>query len=388
MLNKSENLWLNFLHLYQPANKDAYYIQEATERSYTRLIRALEEHQNIKFTLNISGCLFLRWDELGYIDLINRVKKLLDKGQIEITGTAAYHALLPLVSADEIVNQIKENEIILKKYFGKKFKPKGFFLPEMAYSPAVGKIIKKLGYDWVILDEISAVDKIPVEQVGFDKLSGLKIIFRSRRFSNTYVPDKILDFFQENNLVVTATDAELYGLRHEDPTAELEKILKNKTFNTLTISEYFKSVKKLAELKLRASSWETTMNEIKKQTPFIVWQNKKNKIQVNLWEMADLTQKLIKKYKNNENHVWARWHLVRGLASCAFWWASGRDFSHNFGPQAWNPDEIERGINELIRSVRSLHSATTIKEKMTAEKLYLKIKKLVWEKHWGYYWKL
>ena len=65
-------LWINFLHIYQPVNTDAYIIREATDRSYLRLIRALEEHSDLHFTFNISGCLFLRWKELGYHDIPGR----------------------------------------------------------------------------------------------------------------------------------------------------------------------------------------------------------------------------------------------------------------------------------------------------------------------------
>ena len=46
-------LWINFLHIYQPANSDAFVIREATEKSYLRLIRALEEHPNLHFTFKI-----------------------------------------------------------------------------------------------------------------------------------------------------------------------------------------------------------------------------------------------------------------------------------------------------------------------------------------------
>jgi len=69
-------LWINFLHLYQPANADAVHIKEATDLSYLRIIRALEEHPNLKFTLNISGCLVLRWKNLKMTDLLERIKKL------------------------------------------------------------------------------------------------------------------------------------------------------------------------------------------------------------------------------------------------------------------------------------------------------------------------
>jgi len=65
-------IWINFLHFYQPANTDGHIIKEATEMSYRRIIRALEDQPDIKFTFNITGCLILRWEELKYFDLIKK----------------------------------------------------------------------------------------------------------------------------------------------------------------------------------------------------------------------------------------------------------------------------------------------------------------------------
>ena len=385
-------LWINFLHLYQPVNTDAHLIKEATELSYARIIRALEEHPNIKFTLNITGGLILRWKELGYEDLLKRLNNLREKGQVELTGTAAYHPLLPLIPKEEVIRQIKENEEILRKHFGENFKPRGFFIPEMAYSPKVAKIIKKLGYEWIILDEIAKEGKLgktDFNKIYKDKISGLKIIFRSRELSESYVPKTLNKWAGggNNNLAITATDAELYGLRHNDPTAEFEKILKNPDLETKTISEFIDEHKKLEKIKPIAGSWGSNEEELKNGQPYILWSDKKNKIQKNIWKLANLAYTTTVKYEKDDNAYWARWHLVRGLASCSFWWASGKDFSHIFGPLSWNPDEIERGINELIRSIRALDDAATRKRKVKAEKLYIKIKKMVWKKHWTYYWK-
>jgi hypothetical protein len=389
MTSKTEKLWLNFLHLYQPANTDPYHIQEAVEKSYARLVRALEEHPAIKFTFNISGCLLLRLEELGYYDLIKRIKKLIDRKQLEVTGTAAYHALLPLVDEAEVVRQIKENETILKKHFGADFRPQGFFLPEMAYSPKVAKIVKKMGYKWIIVDEIlfnGKLNQVDFDQVYLDQNSGLKVVFRSRTCSGSYVPDNLKNFFKDYKTIITATDGELYGLRHEDPTGELEKLLRADFFTTQLISNFIAGRKKMIKVKLLSGNWESTPAELKKLEPYALWQQKGNKIQAAIWDLANLAQTISAQHLKAENYHWSRWHLVRGLASCTFWWASGRDFSENFGPRAWSPDEIERGINELIRSIRSLHDHTTQATKIKAEKMYLRVQRLIWEKHWRYYW--
>ncbi|MCF7820112.1 MAG: polysaccharide deacetylase family protein [Candidatus Pacebacteria bacterium] len=385
-------LWINFIHLYQPANTKSQYIEEAVDLSYQRLLQALKENSRTKFTININGCLIERLFEMGRVDIISGFKDLISRGQLEIVSTAAYHPVLPLISKQEMARQIKEQEKILHKYLGVKNKPKGFFLPEMAYSPQVSKVLASLGYKWIILDEIAfkgKIDEAEVDKVYQDKYSGLKIIFRSRRQSNTYVPDLIIKNIKSNNeleFFMTATDAELYGLRHQDPTGELEKVLSSAKVETQTISEYLKN-KPVIEIKPLACSWESLKEELQDNQPYILWNGRNNKIQASLWKLANLALTLLENNPQDKNYAWARWHLVRGLASCTFWWASAKDFKHNFGPYAWNPDETERGLEELIRSVRSLESESLRKYKLKAENLYIQAKALIWKRHWQYYWK-
>ncbi|MFA6514519.1 MAG: polysaccharide deacetylase family protein [Patescibacteria group bacterium] len=390
--------WLSFLHFYQPANIESYSIKKALDKSYYRLLRLMEEHPSLKMTWNISGCLLVRLEDEKNFDFIKRLANLVKSGRVELTGSAAYHGFLPLLPESEVIRQIKENEKILKKYFGKKFKPTGFFLPEMAYSKEVASLVKRLGYKWLILDEFAyngGKSRPNFTSFYIDKQSGLKIVFRNRDFSGAYPPDRILPELEKNKAgsetIITATDAELYGLRHEDPTAELEKIVKIKKLQTETISEFMNSlaVSKMKPEKINvvACSWESTQKEILHKEPFKLWQDKKNKIHNNLWKLTNLALSLHDKYKKDKNHEWYYWHLVRGIASCTFWWASAKDFSKIFGPYAWSPDGIERGLEDLIRSVRSLNDPKTKKYKLQAEKYYLKIKKLIWEEHWKKHWK-
>ncbi|PIX10753.1 hypothetical protein COX67_02295 [Candidatus Falkowbacteria bacterium CG_4_10_14_0_2_um_filter_36_22] len=386
-------LWINFLHLYQPANASVHTIKEATKLSYWRLVRALEENPKIKFTLNITGCLLLRWDELGFSDLIKRINNLIKKGQIELTGSAAYHPILPLIPSEEIKRQIEENEFILKRYLSKEIKLRGFFLPEMAYSKQAAKIIKKMGYEWLILDEMAYSGKLnqaDLNKVYLDYASGLKIIFRCRALSKNYVPDKlsriIKDGGDNGKIFITATDGELYGLRHKDPTGEFEELLKYKNLTTATISEFISKSKKLEKIKLLASNWETTADDLNKKLPYALWFDKRNYLQLKLWELANLAYKTVVKNKKDKNYYWACWHLVRGLSSCTFWWASGKDLGP-FSPISWGPDEVIRGADDLIRSIRTLANIKTLKNKIKGEKIYLRIYQMIWQKHWIYYWK-
>ncbi len=385
--------WINFLHLYQPANTTDYVIREATEKSYLRIVRALEQHPQIKFTLNVNGCLLLRWAELGYDEIIVRIKKLAGAGRIELVGSAAFHPILPLIPESEIIKQVKENESILKKNFGTDLKLAGFFMPEMAYSPEAAKIIAGLGYRWLILDQIAYQGQLevdPPQPVYLDRASGLKIILRSRKFSNSYVPTtiaKLLKLKMPPASAITATDGELYGLRHIDPTAEFEKLLKSGNLTALTVTEFIDSQPVPEAVTIPSHNWETTEKDLANNQPFILWKEKNNTIQRKQWQLAELALTTLERYNKDKNYQWARWHLVRGLQSCTFWWSSARDFSRQFGPLSWGPDEIERGTDDLIRSIRSLENEATREIKLEAEKLYTAIIKMVWQKHWAYYWK-
>ncbi|MBD3248335.1 hypothetical protein GF382_03545 [Candidatus Falkowbacteria bacterium] len=382
--------WINFFHLYQLANADSYVIEEATEESYKHIAEVLEQNPRAKITMNITGCLVLRWRQLGYNELIGRFKKLVAQGQVELVGSAAYHSLLPLIPQKEIKKQIEEDINILKDNFGKDIQLNGFFFPEMAYGKEAARIVKKYGFEWAILDEISyngRLGQVDHDKVYLDKASGLKIVFRSRKYSSCYFPSFFKDNPDISGTIITGTDGELYGLRHKDNSKHWQKLLKRDDLETETISEFISEHKKTTSTDLVPSSWESAEEELKEGNSYYLWHHKGNEIQDKIWELADLAYKTVEKYEKDGNYNWARWHLVRGLASCTFWWASAKDFTPIFGPYAWNPDQVERGINELVRAIRSLDDVKTREAKIEAEKLYLDIKHLVWEKHWTYYWK-
>ncbi|MFH1255188.1 MAG: polysaccharide deacetylase family protein [bacterium] len=381
---------INLLHFYQPPSSGDETVIEAAEKSYKKIISALKRNPEIKFTINIAGCLLERLEILGYHGLISDLKKMLEIGQIELTGSAAFHPILPLLPDEEIKRNIEANQKIFKKYFGENFKAAGFFPPELAYSQDLCEIISSYGYEWIALDEISAYGAL--NQVDFSKLyieknTGMKICFRSRQLSKSYAPKAIFDLINSgfSGIAITATDAELYGLRHEDFTGTFEKLLKRPEIETKTASEFLAGFKDGISISPVASSWESSEDELKKSMPYALWRDKKNKIQKLLWKLTYSAISSVNQYRDDANFFWSRRHLDRGLASCTFWWASARDFKM-FGSISWNPDEIEKGAEELIKSVRAISDPKSKSAKIKAEKLYIKIKTLIWHKHWNYYW--
>ncbi len=376
--------WVNFLHIYQPPWQTVGVLEQVASQSYEYLISLFKKYPQYKATINISGCLLDVLFELRP-DLIKDLQALVKRGQIELTGSSKFHALLPLLDPVEVVRQIKLNEEALRRYFPH-YKAQGFYLPEMAYSLEVAKIIKKLGYQWLILDPICSNEKIDNQTLYVIKNIGLKVVFRDRVISKKYPAEEIfnkLGEYKDGAVIVTATDGEIYGHRHEDWQGHIEKVINHQTVFSQTISKYLSGLKKKKIISLQAASWESSQQELKNKTPFILWDDPKNKIHQDLWALVKLASHLLKKYPKDPSFQWARLHLDQASTSCTFWWASARRPS-DFSPLTWHPDMIDNGVEELVRSVRSLEKAS-IKEKMQAEKLYLSVKKNTWTTHWKKY---
>ena len=147
--------WGNFLHFYQPPTQKKEWVDRITKESYRRILGGLLENPKGKITFNINGVLFDLWKEYGYDDVIEAVGKLLERGQIELTGSAKFHPLLPKIPASEIKRQIELNTKTLQGYLGNGYQPKGFFPPEMAYDQSVARAAKEMGFSWIIAEELS-----------------------------------------------------------------------------------------------------------------------------------------------------------------------------------------------------------------------------------------
>lgn len=86
-------------------------------------------------------------------DLLRAYTDLRDSGHLELTASAATHGLLPLLMRvpEAVQAQIRAGIRQYVQCFGRM--PRGFWLPECAYAPALGQILKREGIDWTIVEE-------------------------------------------------------------------------------------------------------------------------------------------------------------------------------------------------------------------------------------------
>lgn len=371
--------WINFLHIYQPPTQKPYWINRITEESYRKLFNLLLLNPEAKITMNINGILLELFEKHGHNDVIEMINQLLSRGQLELTGSAKYHPLLPFLPKEEIVRQIKLNEETFRHYFGEKVQLKGFFPPEMGFSPELAKIIAGLGYEWVIVDELSFPrDCGQKKHDQIYQIAGLKnfsIFFRERWLSWIILSGQIGtgnllikgmgERLKRNEYLLTAMDGETFG--HHRPGLEmlLFEIYNSDEIKTAKISELLNLFPKREEITPLSSTWALMEKDLEKKKPFARWYDEDNEIHHTQWELTKLAIETIKKIsKNKPGYEKARRSLDRALHSDQYWWASARPW--------WSIEMIERGAKELYDAILSMPGISE-KIKNQAKNLYHKI---------------
>lgn len=354
--------WANFLHFYQPADQQPDILESIVAQSYRPIIEGIKKNKKVRLTININGALFELLYKFGYHDLIADIKKLVEEGRLEITGSAKYHALLPLLTEQEIERQIILNTETLKHFLGN-YTPNGFFPPEMAYDDKITKIVEKLGFKWIILDEISCggeVGKVDYSQIYKISKTNIKVVFRDRRLSNLIMSavvrsrDTLLESMQKElatgNYIVTAMDAETFG--HHRPGLEkmLFQVFDTAEFELIKISDVEKYYKEKYEVAPAKATWASSKEDIEKGIQFLSWNDPENIIHKWQWELTELVLKEV--YAMEKSHP--RYELVRekmdlALASDHFWWASAKPW--------WSLEMIEDGAFNLLDTLRHVPDA-------------------------------
>ena len=88
-------------HIYQPPVQSHEVIKQIVNESYRPLIQVLKNHPNARVSLNINGSLTEQLNEYGYDDVLAGLCELGSNGQMDFTGSAKYHPILPLLPEPE-----------------------------------------------------------------------------------------------------------------------------------------------------------------------------------------------------------------------------------------------------------------------------------------------
>lgn len=429
-----------FLHLYQPPTQDPQITSEITQRSYLRIVELLKKYPAAKITVNLTGSLLEQWLQLStapipsspsqpsspsLLQLIEDLKKLVDNRQVELTGTAMYHPLLPMLPTSEVVRQIELDLSLKRKIFGPHFRLGGFFPPEMVYTQKIAQIVEALDFEWLILDEsahplssLRGDQETPLEHQALhlgDRLyqlknSQLKVFFRNREaslkiaFSSHLTLEKFFSHFPllTSHFQVLAMDGETFGHHRPGMVEWLEELfsktnssqLSLPSYELTTLSELLQKNLSLHTIEPVTSTWGVTIEEPDQSRTFPRWQNPLNPIHNLQWQLYDLAltvgQSLpgdlevggLKLEVGKEDGNWrvdsttqtskinaglARVLLDKALHSDQFWWGSANP--------CWNLKMVEKGA-VLLRDSILLNPKASKDEKEKAQNLYNQIIKI------------
>ena len=397
--------WAPVLHFYQPPTQFPAVLKRVCQESYRPLIDLLGEFTRARATININGALTEMLLESGHDDVIDGLKRLATTGRIELVGSAMYHPILPLLPECEIRRQIALNQATNHRAFGDAYRPTGFFLPELAYGPAVLAPVADSGHRWVLAAGVACPAAWPtgvVHRIAEDPR--LAVVFRDDIISNR-ISFQSIDGFgfidhlrslgrtQGSMYVVTAMDAETFGhhirewerlfLAHvyaqleSEPAVERVEIAQSvnlaqqhravldstaeglgPNLRVVTVSDLIDQFPSGTPVTPKASSWSTSGEDLARGTPYPLWNARGNDVHQLLWRHLRVCMDLVeaagqiavqaeaKRYADI-----ARGLLDRALHSCQFWWASRRPM--------WDINMIERGLAEQRAVV--LNAAKAIK---------------------------
>lgn len=383
-MTNPKTTWLNFFHLYQPPRWEARTIRLVARQCYRPLFRWLKAHPQVRLTFNLTGSLTEQLVALKEREVIGLLKTLLAREQIELTGTAMYHPILPLLPASEIRRQIQLNEEYHRKIFGRLFHPTGFYFPEMSYSLPAAKVVQRLGYTWTILDEIAANGRIgSIDLAKGYTIAGtkLKVVFRHRPISDLFFMAQLKSakVFERawridprtKKVLITGCDGENLGHHHPELLRIWSELVNNPQHETLTISQWLGKQTHSKPLALLPSNWASRQSELKQGLPYFLWHNPANSIQRCQWQLTKLVLDIARR-----PNLPTRWRneIDKLLASDQYWWASAspwwdtkivisssfkmlRLINHFWPARSRQAIQAKNTTQELINLVRQWHES-------------------------------
>lgn len=368
-----------FFHIYQPPTQSPAVTREITKNSYQRFTKILENSSRGRLTLNLTASLTEQLAKLGYVRLLRTWEELLQEGKIEMTATAAYHPLLPKLPPREIRRQIRLNARINRKYLPS-YNPRGFFPPEMAYSPKLARVLAKEGYEWILVDEsaypaakLEAEKEIRPDPYGLGKYvyqlpnKSVKVFFREREislkvaFAESLTLEQFIEYlrkgFDEGEYVIIALDGETFGHHHHGNLRFLQELMETPKVELVTISQLLK-LYPTRVVEPVTSTWGITRKEALKGRVFPRWDNPANLVHRLQWQLFNLALR-VGEHRGSQSDL-----LDKALHSDQFWWAG-----HN---PCWHPEMVEKGARMLMEVVKN-SSRTSKDDCQQARKLYREI---------------
>jgi len=137
-------------HNHQPVGNFGWVIDEVFGHAYEPMVSALERHPSVRVALHYTGPL-LEWIDANRPDFVDRLRALVDRGQVEILGGGQFEPILASLPERDRHGQLVRMRQDLDRRFGRP--PIGAWLAERVWEPSLPKDLADAGYRYTVLDD-------------------------------------------------------------------------------------------------------------------------------------------------------------------------------------------------------------------------------------------
>ncbi len=138
------------IHNHQPVGNFEQVFREAHDRCYRPFLDLLGGHPTLRIALHYSGPL-LDWLERHEPSFLDRLRKLVEQGQVELLTGGYYEPILPAIPARDGIGQITMMTQHLKRRLGAD--PKGLWLAERVWEPSLPALLGASGVAYTLVDD-------------------------------------------------------------------------------------------------------------------------------------------------------------------------------------------------------------------------------------------
>ncbi|MBD3255716.1 MAG: DUF1925 domain-containing protein [Candidatus Lokiarchaeota archaeon] len=257
-------------HFHQPIDNFPWVIEDSYKKAYKPLVENMYDYPEIKFTLHISGFL-LNWFLENKPDLIQKLKEMAKRDQIELIGGGFYEPIFAIIPTRDKIAQIKKLSESIKREFG--LEVSGAWLSERVWEPHYPSFLSDAGLKYIIVDDNHLRSSGITQEDTFytyiteDEGKSLRIfpINEKLRYLMPWKPTyNSIDYLKENadkignRMALSISDAEkmgVWGSTHEICYVEghghwdgdnhkpfiptlFQKIKENEWIKSITLSKY------------------------------------------------------------------------------------------------------------------------------------------------------
>ena len=138
------------IHNHQPVGNFDHVFEQAYREAYLPFIEVLERHPAVRMAFHYTGPVF-DWLLAHKPALLERVRAMVRRGQLEIIGGAYYEAVLVSIPDADKHAQLRKLSDRMSEYFG--VRPSGMWLAERVWEPYLPLPIAQAGLSWTLVDD-------------------------------------------------------------------------------------------------------------------------------------------------------------------------------------------------------------------------------------------